>query len=108
MGSFDVEAGVDDPGFRSLLTLLESGKVWVKLCAYRNLLTAPDWETGLPFHRKLIEANPSRLVWGSDWPHLRVTPAPDAAVLLAMFKDWTDNTELIRQILIDNPTQLYG
>src|SRR4029453_10770903 len=41
MGGFDVAAGVNDPGFRSLLSLLETGRVWVKLCAYRNLLSAP-------------------------------------------------------------------
>jgi predicted TIM-barrel fold metal-dependent hydrolase len=108
MGGFDVLAGVDDPGFRSLLTLVESGKVWVKLCAYRNLLNAPAMEAGLPFHRKLIEANPSRLLWGSDWPHLRVTPVPDAALLLALFKSWTGDEKLVRHILINNPAQLYG
>ncbi len=46
MGGFDVRAGVDDPGFRTLLKLLETGKVWVKLCAYRNLLSEEDWAVG--------------------------------------------------------------
>ena len=107
MGGFDVLAGVDDPGFRALLALLESDKVWVKLCAYRNLLNAPAMEAGLPFHRKLIEANPSRLVWGSDWPHLRVTPEPDTAQLLAMFEDWTGSAAVADRILRINPQGLY-
>lgn len=107
MGGFDVWAGVDDAGFRSLLSLVESGRVWVKLCAYRNLLAAESFEQGLPFHRALLAANPQRLLWGSDWPHLRVNPAPDAAELLAAFKRWTDNEELVRQILVDNPAALY-
>lgn len=107
MGGFDVQAGVDEPGFRTLLSLLESGKVWVKLCAYRNLLNAPSMEAGLPFHRQLMEANPARLLWGSDWPHLRVTPAPDAADLLTMLKRWTGDEALVRRILVDNPAQLY-
>lgn len=108
MGGFDVRAGVDDPGFRTLLTLLESGKVWVKLCAYRNLLSGADMAPGLPFHRLLLAANPSRLVWGSDWPHLRVTPTPDAADLLSVFKTWTDDAALVQQILVHNPSQLYS
>lgn len=29
IGGFDVNAGVDEPGFRALLNLLASGKVWV-------------------------------------------------------------------------------
>ncbi|MDR6456194.1 putative TIM-barrel fold metal-dependent hydrolase [Variovorax beijingensis] len=107
MGGFDVEAGVDAPGFRVLLELLASGRTWVKLCAYRNLLNAPDWQAGRAFQQKLVEANPERLVWGSDWPHLRVAPAPDTAALLAMFKDWAGNDDVVRQVLQDNPAVLY-
>lgn len=108
MGGFDVAGGVDDPGFRCLLSLLETGKVWVKLCAYRNLLAAPDVELGLPFHRKLLAANPQRLLWGSDWPHLRVTPEPDALDLLDTFKRWTASDALVAQILVSNPGALYA
>jgi predicted TIM-barrel fold metal-dependent hydrolase len=107
MGGFDVEAGVDAPGFRVLLELLASGRTWVKLCAYRNLLNAPDWQAGRAFQQKMIEANPERLVWGSDWPHLRVAPAPDTAALLAMFRDWAGNDEVVRQVLEANPAVLY-
>lgn len=108
MGGFDVQAGVDDPGFRTLLSLVESGQTWVKLCAYRNLLAAPAIDLGEPFHRALLQANPERLLWGSDWPHLRVTPFPDAAQLLDTFKRWTTNETLVSQILVVNPTTLYG
>jgi predicted TIM-barrel fold metal-dependent hydrolase len=108
MGGFDLDAGVDDPGFRALLDLLASGRVWVKLCAYRNLLNTPDWQAGRPFQQKLIEANPERLVWGSDWPHLRVTPAPDPARLLAMFKDWAGGEGVVQQVLVANPAALYA
>jgi predicted TIM-barrel fold metal-dependent hydrolase len=107
MGGFDVRAGVDDPGFRALLGLLATGKVWVKLCAYRNLLTAPDWEAGRPFQQEMIEANPERLVWGSDWPHLRVTPVPDAMQLLSMFRQWAGSEALVNQVLRGNPERLY-
>ena len=107
MGGFDVNAGIDDPGFRTLLDLLTSGKVWVKLCAYRNLLNAPDWEAGRLFQQKMIEANPERLVWGSDWPHLRVTPVPDATQLLTMFKDWAGSQAVANQVLRINPESLY-
>ncbi|MCY1163855.1 MAG: amidohydrolase family protein [Pseudomonadota bacterium] len=108
MGGFDVSASINDPGFRALLSLVESGKAWVKLCAYRNLLTSQDAEAGEPFHQALLQANPGRLLWGSDWPHLRVAPEPDAAQLLAMFKRWTANDALASRILVDNPNALYG
>jgi predicted TIM-barrel fold metal-dependent hydrolase len=107
MGGFNHRTGINDPGFRALLGLLAGGKVWVKLCAYRNLLDAPQMEAGLPFHRALIEANPSQVLWGSDWPHLRVDPLPDAAHLLQLMRDWTGDTAIERRILIDNPGRLY-
>jgi len=107
MGGFDWRAGVDEPGFRTLLSLLEDGTVWVKLCAYRNLLDAPNPEVGRPFHDKMVDANPVQLVWGSDWPHLRVNPVPDATALLDLVKVWTGREAVIQQILIDNPTRLY-
>lgn len=108
MGGFDVGAGIDDPGFRSLLRLLETGRVWVKLCAYRNLLAAADFEAGLPFHQAMLRANPNRLVWGSDWPHLRVVPEPDTAQLLDTFKRWTADEVLATRILEANPATLYA
>ena len=107
MGGFDANAGIDDPGFRALRELLASGRVWVKLCAYRNLLTAPDPEAGRAFQQALIETRPDRLVWGSDWPHLRVTPVPDAQELLAMFRRWCGADAVADRILNDNPERLY-
>jgi predicted TIM-barrel fold metal-dependent hydrolase len=107
MGGFDLDAGVDARGFRALLALLESGKVWVKLCAYRNLLQSPDWEAGRVFQQKMVAANPERLIWGSDWPHLRVTPVPDPVQLLDMFMEWAGSDAVVRQVLSANPEQLY-
>jgi len=107
MGGFDVDAGVDEPGFRCLVELLAEGKVWVKLCAYRNLLKT-DIARGRPFHQRMLQANPRQLIWGSDWPHLRVDPAPDAADLLRLMRDWTGDAALVQAILADNPARLYA
>jgi predicted TIM-barrel fold metal-dependent hydrolase len=108
MGGFELNAGVDAPGFRCLLSLLEKGRAWVKLCAYRNLLGTLDFELGRPFHDAMLSANPDRLIWGSDWPHLRVNPAPDASDLLATFKRWTADEALVNAILVANPSALYA
>lgn len=107
MGGFNVSAGVDDPGFRALLGLLDSGRVWVKLCLYRNVPGMTDLAAGRLFHDQLVQTNPQRLLWGSDWPHLRVQPAPDAAHLLQTFKSWVGDATTVERILVDNPAQLY-
>lgn len=111
MAGFDVHAGIGEPGFATLMRLLGEGHVWVKLCAYRNLLALPlsQWrEVGRAFQQALIQANADQLVWGSDWPHLNVRPVPDAAVLLDLFKDWAGGSDVVEKILAGNPGRLYA
>ena len=108
MGGFDAAAGPQGPGFQALLQALDSGRVWVKLCAYRNLLSAPDPEVGAGFVQALLACRPDRLVWGSDWPHLRVSPEPDAADLLATVSRWVGDAARMQSILHHNPQALYG
>lgn len=111
MAGFDVAGGVDEPGFAALTRLLAEGKVWVKLCAYRNLLSLPvtQWqEAGRAFQQALMRANPQQLVWGSDWPFLNVKPAPDAALLLQLCREWAGSEAQARDILSGNPQRLYA
>ena len=109
MGGFDPRKGVDEPGFQILLKLLDSGKLWVKLCAYRNLLSEVDWEIGRPFMQAMLDARPDRLVWGSDWPHLRVSPQPNTLQLLDLLTDWVGhkNQDVVDKILGLNAENLY-
>lgn len=107
MGGFDHHAGVDAPGFKVLLDLLEKHRVWVKLCAYRNLRDAAAGQVGKDFQQKLAQANADQLVWGSDWPHLNFLPAPVTANLLQQCLQWADDPSLVQKILVDNPSRLY-
>ena len=57
----------------------------------------------------LIETNPDRLLWGSDWPHVRhVGIMPNDTDLLEQLSFWGCNASLRKKILVDNPTTLYG
>lgn len=107
-GGFDLDAGVDAPAFRALLSLFEGGNTWIKLCMYRNLLHKPAPERGRAFQQALQQARADRLLWGSDWPHLRVAPAPDTPQLLASFRAWAGDDALVQQILEEHPRQLYA
>jgi predicted TIM-barrel fold metal-dependent hydrolase len=107
MGSIDVTQGPTSAGFNALCDLLAGGHVWVKLCAYRNLLNQPDWSVGRAFHERLVQANPTQLVWGSDWPHLNIATPPATDALLQLFTDWTASPGLTEQILGSNPARLY-
>lgn len=112
MAGFDAAAGTDEPGFAALLALLSEGRVWVKLCAYRNLLTVTDrsrWaEVLAPFQQALQKANSEQLVWGSDWPYLNVKEPPRGVELLQLLEDSVGDAAVCEAILEHNPQRLYG
>ena len=98
-----------DAGFQSLLRLLDSGKVWVKLSAVYRLCPAP-FEEAAPFVEALVKTNPDRLLWGSDWPHLMLADArmPQVSDLLDQFHDVVTDTQIRTKILASNPAALFG
>lgn len=109
MGRFDVTRTPGDPAFAALLKLVAQAKVWVKLTPARNSKRFPNYEDVRPFHDALIRANPERLIWGSDWPFLRMGDAtPDPAHLLDLLGEWTGDDALLTRILVTNPRTLYG
>ena len=109
MGLFDPSRGTTDPAFQTMLSLLADGRVWVKLIPYRLSASYPDYGDLRPYHEAMIDANPDQLVWGSDWPHVRLTNSmPDDAHLLDLFLEWTRDQEIARKVLVENPSRLYG
>jgi predicted TIM-barrel fold metal-dependent hydrolase len=95
----------------TLLGLLGSGRIWVKLSAvYRASLEGPPYRDMLPIARAIIDKAPDRLLWGSDWPHpnLRGKPMPNDGDLLGLLAAWAPEELLRRRILADNPAVLYG
>lgn len=120
MGFLQAARGASQPGYAALLKLAGSGRAWVKLSgAYR---VSPD-EYGnaqvTALARALIAANPERMVWASDWPHIgehapghHAEPSPveyrrmDYGRLVSMLADWTDAAG-IEHMLVRNPAALY-
>ncbi|MFO1056176.1 MAG: amidohydrolase family protein [Dongiaceae bacterium] len=115
LGLADPRRGPGQPGFRRLLGLVESGRCWVKLSApYRVGRAGPPHADLAPLVAALLAANPERLVWGSDWPHVDLPhvdgPAamPDDADLADLLAAWVPDAAARRRILVDNPAALYG
>lgn len=103
------EGGVDHPGFRALLRLLENG-AWAKLCGYRSSSGTP-YEDVVPMARAILAAAPDRCVWGTDWPHPSMhdpSEVPDDGVLLDALGTWAPDEATRRAVLADNPARLYG
>jgi predicted TIM-barrel fold metal-dependent hydrolase len=102
--------GVRAAGFQALLRLVRAGKCWVKFSgADRISAEAEPYADLAPFIAALTEADPTRLVWGSDWPHatLRGRP-PNTGLLLDLLLAWAPDDRLRHLILVENPARLYG
>jgi predicted TIM-barrel fold metal-dependent hydrolase len=122
MGLPDAAAGIEQPGFQTVLRLLDLGHVWVKLAgADRITRSTGKLRDALPFIQALAAAAPERLVWGSDWPNIgfhshqqvhsnEILPYRDldAGELLDVFIEAVPDTATRRVILTDNPQRLYG
>lgn len=110
MLNIDASLGPDHASFRTLLTLLAEGIVWVKLSgAYRVSKQFPAYEDAVALHEALIATNPDQLVWGTDWPHPQMTveTMPDDGHLFDLFCRWTPDVDVRSKILVDNPQRLY-
>lgn len=109
MGRPNIAAGVSAPEFQEFLAHVEDGSFWVKLALCRASTQFPDYPDARPFHDAFVAGCPDRLVWGSDWPHIRLgNQAPDVGHLLDLFDDWVAGDETLRaKVLVDNPANLF-
>lgn len=124
MGGARSKDGAKQAGFDVVLDLLSEGKCWVKISG-ADIVTGmtgkdSDLRNAAPFARALVAANSSRVVWGTDWPHLvhhhsgigdaapmaGYRPVSDRA-LAQLLWDVTGDDATRRRILVDNPQQLY-
>jgi predicted TIM-barrel fold metal-dependent hydrolase len=63
----------------------------------------------LPMAAALAAAAPERLVWGTDWPHVKVdVGVPNDGDMADLLLRWTPDEAVRRRILVDNPAALYG
>jgi D-galactarolactone isomerase len=111
MGRFDAATPAGDKDWGVMMTLLGTGRCWVKLSGpyYGSKSGPPHYEDKTHIARALIKAAPERMVWASNWPHPSVQKNfPDEGKLLDLVADWTQDETLRLKILVTNPAKLYG
>jgi len=109
--SVKAEQGTAQPAFKTLLRMLDSGRVWIKLSG--PMRCAPgDWPypAVTPMARALVAHRPDRLVFGTDWPHVNMDGrnVPNDGDLVDLIPQWIEDAAKQKQILVDNPRKLYG
>lgn len=110
MGRPDVSKPVDGPEFDRFVRLMERDTVWSKVtCPERLSISGPPgYDDVVPFARRLVEAFPDRVLWGTDWPHPNMTThMPDDGALADYIPRIARDAVAQRKLLVDNPMRLY-
>ncbi|MEP9376001.1 amidohydrolase family protein [Aquabacter sp. CN5-332] len=112
LGYVPSRLGTGDAGFKALMRLMRDGKAWAKLTGpYR--ISAQDMPHAdiVEFAHALVDAAPQQLVWGSDWPHVKVSwsiPMPNDGDIADLLGTWVRDPKVREQVLVENPARLYG
>lgn len=109
-GSLDPVQDIDDAHSMALLGLLRDGRCWIKLSGgYITSHQVVPWTDMAALARRLADARPDRLLWGTNWPHpVHYTRMPDDGDLLDALHVWLPGKDLLHRILVTNPQALYG
>ena len=111
MGRPDVSQPVDGPQFERFITLMrERPNFWSKVSCPERLsrVGPPSYADVVPFARRVVEAFPDRVLWGTDWPHPNMkSHMPDDGQLVDMIPKIAPTAELQHKLLVDNPMRLY-
>jgi len=109
MGRIDASAGPDQVAFRLLLDLMQDERFWVKVCGSERISRAgPPFHDAAEYGRLLVEKFPTRVLWGTDWPHPNIkVHMPDDGELVDLLKIIAPTPESQKALLVDNPTRLY-
>ncbi|MGF6368004.1 putative TIM-barrel fold metal-dependent hydrolase [Paraburkholderia sp. RAU6.4a] len=109
LGSLRPERGLSQPGFETLMRLVDAGKCWVKLSGAYRVSATPPYVDMVPFVAQLLSMRADRLVWASDWPHVAFKGImPNTTDLLDQLLTWIPDEAQRNTVLVDNPAKLYG
>lgn len=108
-GRPDGQLGVDDPGFRYLLTTGRQRRTWVKISApYRNGKDGAGESAALKAYPMLRDGlGVDRLLWGSDWPHTQFEKSQTMAANRAFLDTMVTDAGERQRILAANPALLF-
>ncbi len=111
LGRPDVTLPVEGPQFARFERLLrEHPNVWSKVSCPERLSVSgpPGYDDVVPFARRIVEAFPDRVLWGTDWPHPNMKSyMPDDGALVDFVPRIATTPALQRRLLVDNPMRLY-
>jgi 2-pyrone-4,6-dicarboxylate lactonase len=111
MGRPDVSGDPSGEAFGLFMHLMtENPNFWSKVSCPERLSVSgpPGYDDVVPFARRIVEAFPDRVLWGTDWPHPNMkSHMPDDGKLVDFIPRIAVTGDLQRRLLVDNPMKLY-
>lgn len=107
MGRVPAKDGVDQKPLAALLDLAKLDRCWIKVSGSERI-DMPPYDKAIPIARKIVEASPSRVLWGTDFPHPNSTHEADEADLVDLLPQIAPDPAQQKALLVDNPAKLYG
>nr|WP_314256830.1 amidohydrolase family protein [uncultured Devosia sp.] len=108
LGMNSGENGPDAPGFKRLLELAAANdNCWLKLTAAYRISKKADYSDVVDMAQAAVSTCPSRILWGSDFPHVSFTQH-STVKLFDLLKRIAPDEAIRNRILVDNPERFYG
>ncbi|MDE1164733.1 MAG: amidohydrolase family protein [Pseudomonas sp.] len=109
-GRPDIQRGLEQPGFRHLLKLADSGRACVKLSGMQKFCHIDTLFEGTQayVHALLQHFGPDACIWGSDWPFLREQSRVDYGPLLKLAEQLMPDADVRRRVMWHTPRRLFG
>jgi 2-pyrone-4,6-dicarboxylate lactonase len=118
MGRPDVSKSVDDAEFALFERFMhEHENVWSKVtCPERLSIKGPKALNGeqnayvdvITFARRIVQKFPTRVLWGTDWPHPNLKDhMPDDGLLVDFIPHIAPTEHEQKLLLVENPMRLY-
>jgi predicted TIM-barrel fold metal-dependent hydrolase len=103
-------AGVDQPGFKAVLSLAATRRAVVKLSGIVKFTREPfPHPDARPYIDALLDAyTPEGCVWASDWPFLRAPGRIDYGVLLDLAAQLMPDAAVRRKVMWETPRAVFG
>lgn len=107
MGRAMGKDGPDQPAVHALIELANLDNCWIKVTGSERI-SFPPYDDAIPIARRLVEAAPDRVLWGTDFPHPNATHEANEADLVDLIPKFAPGLVTQRKLLVDNPARLYG
>jgi predicted TIM-barrel fold metal-dependent hydrolase len=109
LGRVDIRLGLDQPAVRSLLRLLDTGRVYVKVSGIdRVSRLGPPYADAVELAALVVRHAPERVLWGTDFPHPNIAgDAPDDGLLVDLLAEIAPSPAQRDLLLVANPAAIF-